>query len=379
MAANTITRARLRQLADVKPERGRVLSVFLNLDPAEFATPAARSTAVTSVMTEAARRVEQADGLDHEERVALKADVERVRETLMAGDIAQNGARAVAVYACEPADLLEVVRLNRPVDFAVVLDRTPYIEPLVADAGEEQWCVLLVNRRNARFFIGDGGGLEETDRVEDDVHSQHDQGGWSQARYQRGVEKEKDDHLVHVADVAFGAYKERGFDRLLVGAPDELVGDLEQKLHPYLRERIVARLHLDVENSSVDDVRAAANAAIEDWRRHVEREALDRLAEGVGRGGRGAAGLAGVLQALNEQRVETLLVGETFHSAGGRDPETGMLYPGDHGPGDQELERCENIVEPAIEKAIEQSARVIKVRYHDDLGPLGGIGAVLRY
>ena len=33
----------------------------------------------------------------------------------------------------------------------------------------------------------------------------------------------------------------------------------------------------------------------------------------------------------------------------------------------------------SIEKAIEQSAKVIKVRNHDDLGPLGGIGAVLRY
>jgi peptide chain release factor subunit 1 len=377
--ATTITRDHLRRLAQIKPERGRVLSVILNLDPAEFATPPARSTAVTSVLTKAAHRIEEADGLDHDERSALREDVERVREALMASDLAQNGTRAVAVYACKPADLLEVVRITRPVESTVVLDRSPYLEPLVAEAHEERWCVLLANRRNARFFVGDGGGLEETDRVEDDVHSQHDQGGWSQARYQRGVEKEKDDHLVHVADVAFGAYKERGFDRLLVGAPDELVGDLEQKLHPYLRERIVARLHLDVENSSVEDVRAAANAAIEDWRRHVEREALDRLAEGVGRGGRGAAGLAGVLQALNEQRVETLLVGETFHSAGGRDPETGMLYPGDHGPGDQELERCENIVEPAIEKAIEQSARVIKVRYHDDLGPLGGIGAVLRY
>ena len=377
--ATTITRDHLRRLAQIKPERGRVLSVILNLDPAEFATPPARSTAVTSVLTKAAHRIEEADGLDHDERSALREDVERVREALMASDLAQNGTRAVAVYACKPADLLEVVRITRPVESTVVLDRSPYLEPLVAEAHEERWCVLLANRRNARFFIGDGGSLEETDRVEDDVHSQHDQGGWSQARYQRGVEKEKDDHLVHVADVAFGAYKERGFDRLLVGAPDELVGDLEQKLHPYLRERIVARLHLDVENSSVEDVRAAANAAIEDWRRHVEREALDRLAEGVGRGGRGAAGLAAVLQALNEQRVETLLVGETFHSAGGRDPETGMLYPGDHGPGDQELERCENIVEPAIEKAIEQSARVIKVRYHDDLGPLGGIGAVLRY
>src|SRR5918992_2050919 len=379
MAANTITRGRLRALADVRPQRGRVLSVFLNLDPTEFGTPAARATAITSVVTEASHRVEDADGLEHDEREALKADVERVRTALSASDIAGNGTRAVAVYACGPANLLEVVSLRHPVASGVMLERRPHVEPLVADADTERWCVLLVNRRNARFFVGAGGNLEETDRVEDDVHSQHDQGGWSQANYQRSVEKEKVDHLVRVADVAFGAYKRRGFDRLLVGAPDELVRELEQKLHPYLRERIAARLHLDVENSSIEDVRGAAKTAIEDWRRRCESQALDRLTEGVGRGGRGAAGLAAVAQALNEQRVETLLVGDGYRSEGGRDPDTGMLHAGDHGPDGRELERIENIVEPAIEKAIEQSAKVIKVRYHDDLGPLGGIGAVLRY
>jgi peptide chain release factor subunit 1 len=379
MAVNTITRSRLRRLADVHPQRGRVLSVFLNLDPSEFATPAARSTAVTSVMTKAAHRVDEADGLDHEERVALRQDVERVRERLSSYDIAENGTRAVAVYACGEVDLLEVVRLRRPVDFEVVLDRSPYLEPLVADADEEQWAVLLANRRSARLFLGDGGGLEETDRIEDDVHSQHDQGGWSQARYQRGVEKEKDDHLVHAADVAFSRYKNPGFDRLLLGAPDELVNDVKQKLHPYLRERISGKLQLDVENSSLDDVRRAAQTAMEDWRRRGEREALDRLAEGVGRGGRGAAGLAAVLGALNEARVEILLIADGFRSPGGRDPDTGMLHPGDEGPDGRELERCENIVELAVEKAIEQSAKVIKVLNHDDLGPLGGIGAVLRY
>jgi peptide chain release factor subunit 1 len=379
MAVNTITRSRLRRLADVHPQRGRVLSVFLNLDPSEFATPAARSTAVTSVMTKAAHRVDEADGLDHDERVALRQDVERVRERLTSYDIAENGTRAVAVYACGEVDLLEVVRLPRPVDFEVVLDRSPYLEPLVADADEEQWAVLLANRRSARLFLGDGGGLEETDRIEDDVHSQHDQGGWSQARYQRGVEKEKDDHLVHAADVAFSRYKDPGFDRLLLGAPDELVNDVKQKLHPYLRERISGKLQLDVENSSLDDVRRAAQTAMEDWRRRGEREALDRLAEGVGRGGRGAAGLAAVLGALNEARVEILLIADGFRSPGGRDPDTGMLHPGDEGPDGRELEHCENIVELAVEKAIEQSAKVIKVLNHDDLGPLGGIGAVLRY
>ncbi len=115
MAANTITRGRLRRLAEVRPERGRVLSVFLNLDPAQFATPAARSSAITSVLTEAAHRVEDAGGLEHDEREALKADLDRVRDAL-SGDIAANGTRAVAVYACQGADLLEVVALRHPVD-----------------------------------------------------------------------------------------------------------------------------------------------------------------------------------------------------------------------------------------------------------------------
>ena len=56
-----------------------------------------------------------------------------------------------------------------------------------------------------------------------------------------------------------------------------------------------------------------------------------------------------------------------------------MLYAGDHGPDGQELEQVENIVEPAIEKAVEQSAQTLVVRHHDDLVPLGGIGAVLRF
>jgi peptide chain release factor subunit 1 len=379
MAASTIDRGRLRRLADVRPDRGRVLSVFLNLDPSVFATPPARASAITSVLTEAGQRIEAYEGLDHDEHMWLRADLERVRAALSDSGIAANGTRAVAVYACAPEELLEVVSLRRPVETHVVVDRTPAVEPLVAEADGERWAIVLTNRRSARIFQGSGHDVQETDRIEDDVHSQHDQGGWSQSRYQRGVEKEKDDHLVHVAELLFRIYKLQGFDRLLVGALEELVGDFEQRLHPYLRERIVGRLHLDVENSSVDDVRAAAAQALEAHAARVEREALDRLMEGVGRGTRGAAGLADVLAALDEARVECLLVAEGFSATGVRDTETGLLYAEGAAPPGLKLEPVDDVVEAAVEKAIEQSARVLRISRHDDLGPLGGIGAVLRY
>src|SRR4051794_18767243 len=373
--AEPITQDRLRSLAEMRPDSGLVLSVFLNLDPGQFATAAARSTAITSVMTAAAHKVEDAADVSHEDRVALREDVARVRDVLENSDVAANGTRGVAVYAHGPSNLLEVIPLRIAVESRVVLDRTPHVEPLVQQGTSERWMVLLCNRRVARFFAGPGDDLEETERLEDLVYSQHRQGGWSQARYQRGIEKEKEDHLGNTADLAFKAYKREGVDRLLIGAPEELVGELKASLHPYLRERIVGKLALDVENSTLDDVRKAAGQAVEEHVRRCEREALDRLQAGVGRGGRGAAGLDEVLGALNEARVETLLVADGFRAPGRIERDTAML----HGDGASEGEPVEDIVEPAIEKALEQSAKTIVVRHYDDLGPLGGIGAVLRY
>ena len=171
----------------------------------------------------------------------------------------------------------------------------------------------------------------------------------------------------------------KGFDRLLIGAPDELAGELEHKLHSYLRERIAGRLHLDVENSGIEGTSVAATEkAIEDWTRRCEREALDRLTEGVGRGGAAPPGSL-VLEALNEQRVEILLVADGFRSPGGRDAETACSTPATTGRRTRSSSAARTSSSTAIEKAIEQSAKVIKVSHHDDLGPLGGIGAVLRY
>ena len=92
------------------------------------------------------------------------------------------------------------------------------------------------------------------------------------------------------------------------------------------------------------------------------------------------AGLSAVLAALNEARVETLLISRGFTAAGVRDPGADLLYASDdEAPSAGSLQPVDDVVERAIEKAIEQSAEVIGVRHHDDLGPLGGIGAVLRY
>src|SRR5262249_24340191 len=153
--------------------------------------------------------------------------------------------------------------------------------------------------------------------------------------------KEVSDHLQNAVDLAFELYKKQGADRVLVGVPAELHAEFKAKLHPYLKERIAGKISVDVENASLSDVCAAAQTEITAHIMRTGREALDRLAQGVGTGGRGAAGIAEVLDALNQSRVETLLIAENFRASGRVDFQAGLLLPASADSG----EPVEDIVE----------------------------------
>lgn len=381
MAVPSLTRGRLRRLAELRPEHGRVLSVFLNLDPSEFATGGARATAITSVMNEAAHKVEEAEGLEHDVHQALREDLDRVREVLDRPDLASGGVKGVAIYACGPADVLEVVRLSHPIESQALVDDSPFVEPLVTAGESERWCVMLVNRRTARIFVGTAENLDEYTRLDSDTKGQHNEGGWSQQRYERSIEEEKRSHLASAADVLFAVLRRRPFDCLLLGNPPELNGEIESDLHPYLKERLAGRLSIDVQNTTTHELREAARPVIEEYQSKREREVLDRFAQEAGRGGRATTGLQATLQALNEQRVEILLFEEGFRAGGLVETQSGMVTTdGGEVPVDNpQFEQREDILETAIERTVEQSADVMVIRRFPDLGAHGGIGALLRF
>jgi peptide chain release factor subunit 1 len=381
MQTNELDQALLRRLAELKPGTGKVLSLYLNLDPSEFATGQARATAIASLIDSAEREVNAREDIEHGELAALREDVERADSFLRSDDFDARGAQALAVFCSGPNDLFEVLKLPRPVESQVAVDDSPFIEPLAQIGPAARWCVLLVNRRIARILRGSREGFSEVARIDSDTAGQHDQGGWSQARYERAVEQEKLDHLKAVADTLFRRYRRSPFDHLLVGCPEALWGEMEGHLHAYLKEPLVGRIDIDVENSTADHVRRVAEPAIDEHERRRQDHALDRVRQGIGTGGTGAGGLEDVLRALNEQRVEILLYDERFSAPGIVDPRNGWIGPeGEASPVDGgSVERRGNIVENVVETALMQSAQVMPLRDRDDLEPYGGIAAVLRW
>jgi peptide chain release factor subunit 1 len=372
-------RDELRRLVEIRLDRPVVLSLYLDLDPTQFATPRARATAVRSLVDEAERRIRQRDGLSHADRVGLEASLERAA-ALLERDLPTESVHGVAVFASQPEDLFIVLRLPRSVRNRVAIGGSPLVGPLARLERHERWCIALVSRRDARIFRGSPDGLREIEQIHDLVFGQHDQGGWSQARYQRGIEKEKDDHLRNTAEALMRHFKRRPFERLIVGGPREVVADFESKLHGYLSERLAGRIEVDVAASTPEQVLAAVQPRFEELEDEREAAALERLGEA----GRAATGLDEVLRALNERRVETLILDERFSAPGTSCPECGWLGPDgvrtcpvDGG----ELARLEDLTEAAIELSLQQSAEILAVRRRSDelAERAGGVAALLRF
>ena len=371
-----------RRLVEHRPGH-RVISLYLDLDPERFATAPARASQIRSLIDDATRRVDRGEDLDHDERVSLRADLKRVDAYLNSREPPFQGARALAVFCSSRDDLFETVQLPRPTEARVVIEATPYIEPLVAATAQRRWAVMLISRRTARLLTGTTSDLREHERFDDFVHGQHDQGGYSQSNYERSLEKDADDHLRRAAELVHRCWRREPFDRLALGGPQEMASRLEAMLHEELLGSLAGgRVDVDVATATEDHVRRALQELAKEDEKRVERDALDRLAAGVGSGGRATGGPEETVAALNQRRVATLLLEQRFDRPAARCGSCGLLVLDGDGrcPADgSELEQIEHLREAAVEAAVAQDAEVLVVTHFPDLGPFQGIGALLRF
>lgn len=371
MKANDITSERLRELAGVRPPGGKVLTLYLNLDPTEFATARARASAVTSLIDEASRRVEGRTDLSHEEKVCLREDVRRARAALDPDSLPAAGAEGVALFASKPVDLLEVLRLPRPIDFGVFVEETPHVEELYAVGTPEPWCVALVHRGGARFFLGSPTGLAEVQLL----HEHRDRERW-----ERNVDSEIDSHLRRVVHALAEAAREGRFRHLLLATPHMMGNAVVDMLPNDLRMLLAGTVEVE-EHATADEVLEVAREPMAREAAQRERAVLERFEQALARQGRAAAGLEDTLEALTERRVEHLIVRDGLGAQGVLCPTcgwlgaTGSTCPADGTP----LEHLEDALDAARSRAIAQDAGVLVVPAGTAVDGHGGIGAVLRF
>jgi len=118
MTAPVVGVGTLRRLSELDTDGHLVLSVYLNLGPADAQTPAARAAAIEALVSDVGQP-------------AGRADADRVRELLCSTSGFAYGTRGLAAFLSVAGSTCELVPLPCEVKTMAVLDTTPWLEPLV--------------------------------------------------------------------------------------------------------------------------------------------------------------------------------------------------------------------------------------------------------
>jgi len=363
----------VRKLASFRGEEAPVTTCYLDVDGRRYLRHQDLEREV-SVLLKGARS--KTNGHN-----SVTRDLSRIEEYVKAG-LDRSHTRGLAIFSCTAHGLWEVFPLPVPVQSRVVINTAPAVSQLEAVLEEsEALAVLLADKKRARLFVFELGELVEYSELLDELPREYDtRGERDQGDVANHVDAIVQQHLRRAAEAAWRASQEVGFSHLAVGAPDEIARVLESLLHPYLRERLCGRVHVQV-NASVDDIRASAIEMERRVERRKEADIVQRLREAVATGRRGVAGLPAVLDALADHRIERLLVSQGYHEAGWRCGPCGSLFVVGRRCGrcEEPMEPLDDVVEEAVETALSQSCRVEICVGNADLDVLGRIGALLRY
>src|SRR3954471_15916758 len=197
--ADTVTWSLLRELASFRAEKGCATTLYLNLDPSEVPTAGDAQTRMNALLN-SAEKTDRKD-LTHEQRVALNADFERIARWFD-DDFDRDGAQGVVVFAAGLDNLWSALSLREPVPDRFNVGNELYLAPLVpVVARADGTIVAVVGREQGQLFRLRAGRLEEIGDYSEETPGRHDQGGWSQGRYQRHIEKLVQEHVKDVAEV----------------------------------------------------------------------------------------------------------------------------------------------------------------------------------
>jgi peptide chain release factor subunit 1 len=349
-----VTPAEIRRLVD-RDEPLPVTSVYLDTDGARYPRAGDYEARLDAVLRGVRKT---ADGMEEKAREAVLADADAIARWVR-NDFRRGDVRGIGVFA-SGGTILETVESAIPVRTTARVNERPYVVPLEVLAGRAYHIALVVIERDeARVFRYRVGRVDQYTGLTSDVHRQHDQGGWSQARYQRSIEEEVHQHMKEAADILLRAHEEDPFDCIVLAGPRQSALELKEALHPYLRDLLHGELLSVASSATVGELRARLQEVEQTLVSNRRSKLLQRLAAARGTAERGAWGVRAVVDAVNRKAVEILFVVEGAGDTGFRSASGALaLHREDAESFGGPVEEVPDLLDEVIEEAVRAGAGI---------------------
>ncbi len=292
--------------------------------------------------------------------------------------------RGVAFYTELGGDWFEALQFPVPVANRMIINDRPAIAPLAQVLEQyHHHGVLLLDREHARILsVYLGTLLDEVEIRSDPFPAPHDvqPGGYSQKRFQRRKEEETKHFFREFAKEVEEFVRRYKPDDLVILGTEENVAKFREFLPERLREMVTFTGPMGVDEPA-SEVLARLEPHLQAEREVESREVVERLLERVRQDYLATAGFQSTLTALQEGKVDTLVVARNHEREGARCTRCGFVFARDPGvcPYDGgETARGVDVVEEMVRMAEEQGAEVEFVE-PGSVSDVRGVGALLRF
>jgi len=375
--------AQLARLNAVRPGKHRVVTCYLKIEP--------RDRARGKYLIKVKNRVRDLEaalpalGLDRATDEAVRADLARVLNFLKQAT-SLPPTQGVAIFACGPLKLWEVVPLPSVHRSRLAVDRTPLVRELASMEDEfGRILTAVLDRTAARFFQVTAFGAEEVESLVSPAtrggryHGDQDGPGWGERSFQNRIREERQRHLEVAARELQLLDRKAPVNGIVLAGIGTDAAVLGPFLHPYLLDRIMGSVRLNAKSVTPAEVLTATLAVRHQWERTSELLLMHELEEGLGTGW-AVDGVHDTLKALGRGQVRTLLVDPDVAEPGYRGLTSGRLAMMEADlRGETDVVPVIDVLDDAIEEALRQRITVDVVYEPSAKKAVHGLAALLRF
>jgi hypothetical protein len=329
-----ITREQIHELAQFEDPSACALSFYFQPTPPRNKAHKEEAILTKDLAREATRQLESrsktssgSSSNNKDKFESARADLDRIvrlSQDLRGSGMRGNGPRAKSVFACSAQGFWREYDLPAQLTGTQLLvNRHFHLKPLAQLLGAfPSLGIVLVDRHRARLFDLRLGELTErmdffhplTRRGRGDGF-----GGYDAGHAERRVADEARQHFKFIAEFLKDALgkgdKDKGmFENWILGCQDIHWSQFEPQLHPYAKQKLLGRFTAELAHVSNEEIRSHAEKIFADAQERRCQEAVHETLNQARHNARGVTGLRRVLNSLELGEVQTLLVGQSYHS-----------------------------------------------------------------
>ena len=314
----------------------------------------------------------------------IKNDIEKLEAFVTSNK--REFKKGLAIITSSEKSFWKEYHLAIPVKNAIIVDKAPYIQPLLDILDNyKQYAVLLVDKESARLFLVHLGEIEEYGEVHTpDVPGKHKRGGWfslSGHRFERHIDYHVSLHIKDVIKKLESFLAAERIERIITGGSDDAVAKVREMLPKAVSEKIVGAFHAEM-FANVNDVFEKVKPVISESESMAEKAVVSDLLTAAGKGQNAVIGIEDVLNALQEGRIMKLIFIKDFKDSGyecrncrNLSKQKVSVCPYCKGG----MEEVNYLIDLAAQRAVEQGSQIEVIAENKELLDAGGIGAFLRF